>query len=131
MDFRQGGVAQSGVEVGTIDDVNKLTYAGDKLAAFMRKAEFGKEVTVMGGGTEKLRFVIDRLQGDYAVGTGTPAVAYVLWGPEDGTGDVKELAGTQNTGFSCKELAAAKVPSKLVDGKCLADDVGGLVDYQN
>ncbi len=131
MDFRQGGLSQTGVEVSTANDVAKLTHAGDKLAAFLRKAEFGKEVVVMGGETKKISFVIDRLQGDYAVGGDQYAAGHMLWGPENGTGEIKVVAGTQNEGFSCKELTAANVPGKLVDGKCLADDTSGLIDYSN
>lgn len=109
-DYRTNGDS-TGKELKTEADVKALE-ASDKLKVFFTS-----------GLAESIYPIVDRVQGSYAVGlTSSNAGAYVVWGPEGGTGEIKVVAGTQNVGFKCDDLKAAKVPSKLVDNKCYKFD---------
>ncbi len=122
-DFRTDKKDTTGVVVASASDVDKLTDAGSALKAYF-KANAGM---VMDGMT--MKYTVDRLEGDYAVGVDNMTSAYLIWGPKDGTGAIANVAGTQNEGFSCTNLEAAKVPYELVDGKCIAEGKG-VVDYK-
>ncbi|HEY1085479.1 MAG TPA: hypothetical protein VGE34_02005 [Candidatus Saccharimonadales bacterium] len=127
IDLRKDKKDSTGTVVASAADVDKLEGVGEKLKTYL-KTEAGKSVEAMDGAV-KQTFTIDRIYGDYAAGAATGH--YAIWGPKDGTGDVTEVAGTQNLGMPCKDLTAAKVPAQLVDSKCLADDGSGLTDYKN
>ncbi|MCB9820160.1 hypothetical protein H6796_02585 [Candidatus Nomurabacteria bacterium] len=113
IDYRKDGRDSSGVRLETEADVDRLTNAGAKLKSYL--------VGEVNGGSSKVASV-DRVYGDYAVGDSEGF--YSIWGPEGGSGAIKSVAGTQNLGFKCSDLEAAKVPSKLVDGKCYSFDGG-------
>ncbi len=109
-DYRASGDS-TGKELKTEADVKALE-ASDELKAFFTS-----------GLAESIHPIVDRVQGSYAIGlTSSNAGAYVVWGPEGGTGEIKVVAGTQNVGFKCYDLKAAKVPSRLVDNKCYKFD---------
>lgn len=127
VDYRVNKKDTSGKKITIADEVDTLKVS-DKLKSYF-KANVGKEVEIIGGGTTQQAFTIDRAYGDYAAGPST--AAYVIWGPKNGMGDIDIVAGTQNVGFSCEALTTAKVPQELVDGKCLGDGPGGLTEYKD
>ena len=127
IDLRKNKEDATGPILTTVAEVDALEGVGDKLRAYMQK-NVGIEQNFEGG-TVKKTYQIDRLYGDYAVGNPT-TMYYAVLGPKDGTGEIDILAGTQDEGFKCEDLTAAKVPAQLVDGKCL-DSNSSLVDYTN
>ena len=125
-DFRANKKDTTGAKVEGASDVAKLSDIGSKLKDYF-STNVGKSVETMDGKTAQV-YIVDRLYGNYAAGTQMSTGAYLIWGPKDGNGEITNVAGAQNTAFGCDELKAAKVPSQLVDGKCLAADGSGTVE---
>lgn len=127
-DYRKNGVDGQGIKLTSAADVDKLSIDED-LKRFL-KSKVGQVVDAPGGPVT-LQPVLDRVQGKYAVVSGLEN-AYVIIGPASGSGEIKVVAATQNIGFKCDELKAAKVPSKLVDNECYRFDGsadGGAEEY--
>ena len=119
-DYRKNKQDTTGVSLKSASDVDKLTGASDKLKTYFKEnvgKSAGKDPT---GAPAVISYTVDRVYGDYAAGSGMGA--YFIWGPKNGTGAITNVSGTQNLGFKCSELESAKVPSKLVDGRCYAYD---------
>ena len=137
VDFRVDGKDVTGLILAAPEDVAKLDGASQKLKDFfvadMRKSFPVYDFTTGESATQETKlFTVDRVYGDYAVGSYDGSAAYMAWGPKNATGGIESVAGTQDQGFRCDELRTAKVPAELVDGRCLApdsDEYLRLVEY--
>lgn len=128
VDFRVNKKDGTGVSIKAVADISKLTSIGSDLKAYLEQ-NVGKQTKDLTGKSVATTYTIDRLYGNYAVGTSNSGNAYQVWGPKNGTGAIAVVAGTQNLGYSCDDLTAAKVPADLVDSKCLVTGQG-LKDYK-
>ena len=131
VDYRVDKRAGTGKRVATAADVDTL-QAGDKLKKFLKDG-IANGVQGVGGTVESVTYTVDRVDGDYAVGTRVQggSSSYDVWGPEDAAkGDVVIIASTQSIGVVlCGQINyESGVPEVLVDGKCSNDD-GQLVEY--
>lgn len=120
-DFRTG---QDGTvtRLTSASDVDKLDI--DTSLKIFLKSKVGQPIPERAGYTYEP--IIDRAYGKYAAVYGLTN-AYTIIGPKDGTGEIAIVAGTQQGAMSCSDLRAAKVPSRLVDGKC--DTSGSSQSY--
>ena len=116
VDYRQNKKDVTGIKLESQADVDKLTGASDTLKAYFRD-RLTKTYTGMDGKTYSYSFTVDRSYGDYAVGS-VPG-GYGAWGPKDGKGTITQISTTQQDGFNCDKLSAAKVPEELVDSRCV------------
>ena len=102
----------SGVQLETRADIDKLSNITRGLYDYLIELiEMDRRGPV----------VVDRTCGNYAVGSDGKSGVYLVWGPRGGDGVIEEIAATQQLGFNYDKLAAAKVPSKLVDGTANKD----------
>lgn len=122
VDYRQSGKNETGKVLYTAADADALEVS-DEVKQFL-KSKIGTE----GMGGTKIYPVVDRVDGEYAA-VGSMTNAYVIIGPKNGTGKIDIVAGTQQLGMHCSDLKAAKVPSSLVDGKCVDSSMQNLVPY--
>jgi hypothetical protein len=125
-DLRTNKKDGTGLKLSSKADVAKLNNVDPELIAYFQSIAGEKMEKPSHDGTFTVVYTIDRVYGKYAAGSGPNF--YRIWGPKDGKGDITEVTGTQDSGFSCEELKAAKVPSVLVDGKCLVGDGTGAID---
>jgi hypothetical protein len=131
-DLRVNGKDATGVHIESAADVGaKLPGAGAKLQSYL-KQHVGEKVQGITGDESVNTYIIDRVYGDYAAGSGDGQNAYVLWGPKNGSGDIAVVAATQGNGFDCTDLKQANVSPELVDKQCSGPNSsvdGGKVPY--